>query len=296
MPRFFSLPQAGFIALLLVTRTFNASAQCPSQNQVSSNDKCFVMSWENVPSPLPGSISSSSQTFYYYSGSGSSTDPAVYKISGEPSSACNASQQLFTGSITIDGTTCSYNNSVILPLRLEVFSVTLKRSGKAIVRWITASEQDIRSFELHKSSDGIRFDLLTGIPARGQTDSRSQYGYDDDDPAPGNGPVYYRLTAIGTGSQQEVLRTVRVEGQTSRNGQTLSLRNRDGRWYLSLPAGTGTMADLYDLSGRRRALPLGDAAGEGAPTLVPLPEDLLPGLYTVRLRGADSPPVKILLY
>ncbi len=79
-----------------------------------------------------------------------------------------------------------------LPVELVRFTATPLPNRTVHLEWVTASERDAARFVIERSSDGIRFVPVAGVPARGYATSLSTYAWLDK--APPEGPVtYYRL-------------------------------------------------------------------------------------------------------
>ncbi|MER3498131.1 MAG: hypothetical protein C4308_05570 [Chitinophagaceae bacterium] len=80
----------------------------------------------------------------------------------------------------------------VLPVSLLNFSGILK--GDAIkISWSTASEQNTNYFDLQKSSDGINFSSLTHVPTAGNSSTKKNYEYTDNQVNEYN---YYRLKIV----------------------------------------------------------------------------------------------------
>ncbi len=81
-------------------------------------------------------------------------------------------------------------NSTTFPIELLQFN--LKLNGcKPTFYWTTASEQAIRIFELQRSNDGVIWETVAAIPAKGSTSSVSDYTFDYDRYL--TEPNYFRL-------------------------------------------------------------------------------------------------------
>ncbi len=78
-----------------------------------------------------------------------------------------------------------------LPVELSSFEATSE--NKAVkLDWITASEVDFEGFEIERSLDGIDFNNIAWLDARGTEDAGSVYGYLDEE-ITFNTTHYYRL-------------------------------------------------------------------------------------------------------
>lgn len=80
-----------------------------------------------------------------------------------------------------------------LPLELLYFDAKLKED-QIDISWVTASEINTDYFVVDKSEDGINFNPLIEIPAKGYSTANSYYETFDNNPS--HGINYYRLTQI----------------------------------------------------------------------------------------------------
>ena len=81
-----------------------------------------------------------------------------------------------------------------LPVRLLSFSAKAEQAGpscKVNCEWMTASEQNSRSFVVEKSTDGRNYQPVGSVAAAGNSTSLQRYQLTD--PAPAAGISYYRL-------------------------------------------------------------------------------------------------------
>ena len=95
------------------------------------------------------------------------------------------------GTKWINNQGCIPSPNIILSIRLEYFK-GIANNKKVILQWLSAFEQDIKSFVIEKSLDGRNFYPLAIVqPAN---ISGTQYGTEDASPA--SGFNFYRLRAI----------------------------------------------------------------------------------------------------
>ncbi len=80
-----------------------------------------------------------------------------------------------------------------LPVELISFTGNLEED-QVLLKWKTASEENNDHFKLERSTDGIRFELLSNIPGMGNSSQMQQYKYIDKNPA--KGINYYRLSQV----------------------------------------------------------------------------------------------------
>ncbi len=94
----------------------------------------------------------------------------------------------------------------VLPVVLADFNVTAS-SCNGIVNWKTATEQNVKSFEVQYSTNGTVFTAAGNVPAKNSA-SGSVYRYVNDQ---GTGRGYYRLKVIDIDGQVTYSRIVAVD-------------------------------------------------------------------------------------
>ena len=77
-----------------------------------------------------------------------------------------------------------------MPVVLVRFSAT-PRSGKILLEWNTATEQNNKGFEVERSADGRSWNKLGFVPGMGTTVEANNYSFWDEKPV--TGPNHYRL-------------------------------------------------------------------------------------------------------
>jgi hypothetical protein len=95
----------------------------------------------------------------------------------------------------------------LLPVKLTEFKAT-SQPGKVVLQWSTAQEQNSAFFEVQRSTDGIRYEVVGNVQAAGNSSSAKHYSFTD--AGPGNGQRYYRLRQVDVDSRFEFSRVVRV--------------------------------------------------------------------------------------
>ena len=160
------------------------------------------VNWGPAPE-MPGT-----QTFTYTYDGVSYKDTVVYPTI-LATAAINGYQYRIKTASTIanlSSGSCSVANSTdiitisVLPtcsvLHVEVlnFNVQLK-TEHAVLNWSAKHEQNLRLYEIERSSDGKNFTKI-GITAAKGTDAAEVY-YTFTDPVPVTGKVYYRLRLVG---------------------------------------------------------------------------------------------------
>lgn len=130
-----------------------------------------------------------------------------------------------------------------LPLRLVNFD-GLKHAGYNELIWQTADEVNTKEFELEKSKDGIKFDHLYTVPAKGN--GNNNYSYID----AGNitGKMYYRLKCKDIDGRFTYSKVVVLNAESSLN--ILLYPNPTGDILTISGAKIGSIFILTDVSGK----------------------------------------------
>ena len=120
-------------------------------------------------------------------------------ISNLSSNSCAVANSNDIITITVGG------NCNVLPNEILKFNVQLN-SDKALLTW-KIKEEDVSSYEIEKSSDGVNFNHIGTVNATGITNSETSYSFTD--PVTVAGKVYYRLkiktTTVNTGKYSNTL-------------------------------------------------------------------------------------------
>jgi fibronectin-binding autotransporter adhesin len=144
--------------------------------------------------------------------------------------------------------------SGIAPLPVALTKFTATAVGAAVqVAWTTASEKNSAYFEVQRSANGQRFDILTQVAAQGTSTTLHNYESRDAQPLPGQS--YYRLRLVdrdGTFSYSAVA-AVRFGAASGPAVVTLYPNPGTGRSFRlatqNVPAGPATVR-VFDLQGR----------------------------------------------
>ncbi len=99
-------------------------------------------------------------------------------------------------SITIGGT-CTLNGGLcpVGPLPIELlFFAGKETNSNVVLDWATASEQNFDYFEIERASDGTSFDYIGRVAGNGNSYSRLDYAFEDENSEIGLN--YYRLKSI----------------------------------------------------------------------------------------------------
>jgi hypothetical protein len=104
------------------------------------------------------------------------------------------------GSKSLSPATYSLSFTAPLPVNLTNFACAGK--GSAVqVNWTTAGELNTDRFELYRSTDGNKWELIATIKANGNTAMAKQYSYTDNQPLPGLNA--YRLLVVDLDNHEE---------------------------------------------------------------------------------------------
>ena len=148
-------------------------------------------------------------------------------------------QFFFAGNAAVDGggldNDNGYNSSsaaFILPVELTYFSANIDKNEHVQLDWQTASEINSDYFEIERSYENTanKFEIIGRVAAAGETYSRTDYAFLDENPA-ANQTIYYRLKQVDFDGKTSysTIQSVKMEEATlslfpnpMRAGETLS--------------------------------------------------------------------------
>ena len=114
---------------------------------------------------------------------------------------------------------CSCSSLIGLPIELLSFTAVLNGSSSVLLNWATATEINNKQFDIERSSNGIDFESIASVAAKGNKNGTSVTSYSYIDDAPLQGISYYRLKQIDLDGTFKIYKTVSVE--TVRNSKVL---------------------------------------------------------------------------
>jgi hypothetical protein len=124
-----------------------------------------------------------------------------------------------------------------LPVKLESF--TAKSNGTTVVlNWITAQEMNLSMFEIERSNDGISWNKISSVSARGNTSTESKYSYSEVVKVAST--YSYRLKMVDIDNKSEYSPIVKVAFNTSNNTAIKTYPN-PATDFFAVVGGTGTM-------------------------------------------------------
>lgn len=141
--------------------------------------------------------------------------------------------------------------------------------------WSTATETNNSHFEVQRSADARKWEVLGEVKGAGTTQEPQKYAYTDREPLPGL--AYYRLRQVDYDGQYEYSPIVTVSHKGGKFELSVFPNPASEFLYLSLPPGEEEYtAELCDARGQRLARqPLAPGGGRVEVPLSGLP----PGFY-----------------
>lgn len=137
-----------------------------------------------------------------------------------------------------------FASDAVLPIEFSEFSVQ-KQVNTVLITWATADEGKHDKFEVQRSNDGIQFQAIHEIAAKGQA---STYEFVDKEPL--NGISYYRILSQNTEGGQKTTKTKSI---------VFSMDKPNVRIY---PNPTADVIYIQNLSNQAQTLILTNAAGQ----------------------------------
>lgn len=142
------------------------------------------------------------------------------------------------------------SNTSTLPVSLVKYEARLISNSKAQLEWTTAGEREVHHFLMEKSTDGVRFQPMASVGAKGtQAEGTTTYTLTDNNVAPGDN--YFRLSEVGYSGQIKQLGIRQVSGALT--GQLQLYPNPLTGTTVKINTGAFTNAlkyKLIDASGR----------------------------------------------
>jgi Leucine-rich repeat (LRR) protein len=182
---------------------------------------------------------------------GSYSGPAVEIDPADANIAWNNNGQYWEVSFDVNGFSgffVSSLNSALLPVKLVSFSGKLLGSSGQL-QWITANENNSKSFELQRSLNGINFTAIVTIPAAGTSTDNLTYQYTD---KPLTETVYYyRLKMIDRDGHYTYSSLIRLNYAKDLGGPVIYPNPAKEFIYIkNLPLVNTLNLNLMDMSGR----------------------------------------------
>jgi uncharacterized repeat protein (TIGR01451 family) len=106
-------------------------------------------------------------------------------------------------------------NLVTLPTRLISFSASWQQPN-ALLEWKSVEEQNVREYEIQRSTDPVHFTTIGSVKAKGNYTDGTEYNFKDDLAGLGSDKFYYRLLIMDIDEKYTYSRVVMI----NRNGQS----------------------------------------------------------------------------
>jgi hypothetical protein len=242
----------------------------PNGAVITVNMGAFDISWSGSPFALTNPGTTTSVTFTSNSGG-----IAVVKNSPAP------------GEITLNAFNAAGSaNTAILPITLADLTVTVKNASapEVLIAFATVTEYNNASFLVERSIDGRSFSAIGTVKGAGNSSTLQKYEFTD--LRPFKGTSYYRLKQVDFNGRYSYspLRSVVI----GRSGNIL-LAPSPAKSTLTVqiesPLSSDAAWQVLDLTGR--TVLAGTLAAENAILEVNV-TDLVPGVYTLQLAGAQT--------
>jgi len=161
-------------------------------------------------------------------------------------------------------------SSVPLPVTLINFTA-IKQDDDALLNWTTTMEQNNKGFEIQRSSDGSGWTKIGFVPGAGNSQTRKDYQYLDQNLSAGT--YYYRLRQVDLDGNSAYSKVAQV---TFEGSMVLELKqNRPN------PFNSGTTIDIVIPKPGRVQLTLYDQMGRPVQQL--MDEFKSPGTYNIQV-------------
>ncbi len=139
-----------------------------------------------------------------------------------------------------------------LPIHLLEFKAQSNDNQTVMLKWSTASEQNVSHFEIERSQDGQNFQRILAQDAAGNSNTRKDYAALDNQPLAGMN--YYRLKSVDNdgSTSYSLVETVRFEeGVFEITNLYPNPVLRESTLEMTLPQNTLYQIVVYDLRGKQ---------------------------------------------
>jgi hypothetical protein len=137
------------------------------------------------------------------------------------------------------------------PVELSLFKIASVSDEKPNLYWRTASEIDNSHFEVERSADARRWQVIGEVAGNGTSFDENNYYFTDEKPM--NGTNYYRLKQVDFDGDFEYSKVLSiVVGRGLAGSVVVSPNPASDLLSIQLPASDGSyQATLFDLTGKR---------------------------------------------
>jgi len=186
------------------------------------------------------------------------------------------------GNITGPGTLDQNSSNGTLPVELISFTAQIE-SQQLNVYWATASELNFDHFNLERSSDGRKFELLATIQGNGTTKERHNYSYIDESPI--IGVSYYRLQSVDFDGYTETFKVVSINFESEKEIVLYPnpVTESNLKFHLNFEPHSEILVTVTSISGVERIRGVINANDIDAT----LGLSLEPGVYIVKMASMD---------
>lgn len=169
-----------------------------------------------------------------------------------------------------------------LPVELVAFNAR-QYPGQVSLSWRTATETDNAGFQVQRSADGVRWDVLAFVPGHGTTAEAQSYAFSDERPLPGMN--YYRLRQVDFDGTEEMSKVLSVNFKNHPSSGFLRAfpNPATDQLHLQLPE-AAFLIEVFDGTGQ---LALRRNAGEVTDATLHI-GSLAPGLYLLRIQSQQG--------
>ena len=112
-------------------------------------------------------------------------------------------------------------DAIILPVALMNFTGYVQ-NNKIVLNWSTLNEQNLKSFDVEKSTDGVSFYIIGKINAAGTSNEKINYSFDDPDVEVVN---FYRIRINDQNGQNRLSSVITIDNKRNEQQSLTILKN-----------------------------------------------------------------------
>jgi parallel beta-helix repeat protein len=186
-----------------------------------------------------------------------------------------------TPNTSLFGTFIGTDNQSPLPIKLTSFEAKSNQKD-ANISWATSSEKNSSHFELMRSIDGEKFEVVAQIKASGNSNKQVKYNFVDAGILSHNTNIYYQLKSIDLNGTFIFSNIVQVGSANSIEEFSVYPNPFNDKLHLTIPAKTTVTVTLFDYQGMQLSKYPYDAASLRTETIDDLNE-LKAGIYFIKI-------------
>ncbi|MEO8147549.1 MAG: T9SS type A sorting domain-containing protein [Bacteroidia bacterium] len=142
--------------------------------------------------------------------------------------------------------------NILAPLPIQLISFDAKCDGdkKVIVKWQTATEQNLSNYNVERSSDGIHFQTLATVLPQTNFTGTKNYKWTDYNPL--STTAYYRLKENDINGSSTIFKVAAVESCDGKNNETEIYASSSTIYFnMNTSENNNCVIEVFDAAGKK---------------------------------------------